>query len=276
LLGGQVFADFEAIVVDQTATPYELSGLRYNFAIQYIHTNEKGAVKARNLGIKHARGQVIAFTDDDCEPDAQWLANAYKYFDDVHVIGVEGLIESDEQDEEQYRIVRNLGVKGVGFKTANLFLRRNIVEKIGGFDERFDNPHFREDTDLAWRALACGEIPFAEDVRVLHPAQQRNVQRESGEERAKFFVHDPMLFHKHPERYIQLLKAEKHYARTPGFWEHFMRGMVRYRVEISIEDLRQFTTDDQYMLLGELAKQFCSGPLDDLHSVESSVRMRAK
>jgi glycosyltransferase involved in cell wall biosynthesis/GT2 family glycosyltransferase len=276
LLGRQVFADFEVIVVDQSATPYELSALRCNFAIQYLHTNDKGAVKARNLGIKHARGQVIAFTDDDCEPDVQWLANAYKYFRDPQVVGVEGSIESDEHDETQYRIVRNLGVKGVGFKTANLFLRKHIVEKIGGFDERFDNPHFREDTDLAWRALVDGEIPFADDVKVLHPAHPRDIQRESGEERAKFFVQDVLLFHKHPERYVQLLKAEKHYAQTPGFWEHFMRGMLKYRVEIPVEDLRQFTTADQYSLLGELSKLFCRGPLDDSRFEEASVRMRPK
>src|SRR5919108_2795226 len=275
VLGGQVFGDFEVIVVDQSATPYELSALRCNFAIQYIHTNEKGAVKARNLGIKHARGQIIAFTDDDCEPDAQWLANAYKYFNDPQVVRVEGRIESDEHDEDQYRIVQNLEVNGLGFKTANLFLRKHIVEKVGGFDERFDNPHFREDTDLAWRALADGEIPFADDVRVLHPAHPRDVQRESGEERAKFFVHDPLLFHKHPERYVQLLKAEKHYARTPGFWEHFMRGMVRYKVEIPVEDLRQYTTADQYALLGELVKQLCSWPLDAAASIGAAVSMKA-
>jgi glycosyltransferase involved in cell wall biosynthesis len=276
LLGRQVFADFEVIVVDQSAAAYEVAALQCNFALQYIHTNEKGAVKARNLGIKHARGRVLAFTDDDCEPHPEWLANAYKYFKQVQVVGVEGLIESDERDEEQYRIVRNLGVKGLGFKTANLFLRKSIVEEIGGFDERFDNPHFREDTDLAWRALAEGEIPFADDVRVLHPAYPRDIQRESSEERAKFFVHDPLLFHKHPERYVQLLKAEKHYARMPGFWEHFMRGMLRYKVEIPIEDLRPFTTADQYALLGELSKLCCVEAFDAPRPVESCGSMTSK
>jgi glycosyltransferase involved in cell wall biosynthesis/GT2 family glycosyltransferase len=276
LLGRQVFSDFEVIVVDQSAMPCEISALRGNFAVQYIHTTEKGAVKARNLGIKHARGQVLAFTDDDCEPDVQWLANAYKYFNDAHVVGIEGFIESDEHDEERYRIVRNLEVKGIGFKTANLFLRKNTVEKIGGFDERFDNPHFREDTDLGWRALTEGEIPFADDVRVLHPAHPRAMQRESEEERAKFFVQDPLLFHKHPERYMQLFKAERHYALTPGFWQHFMRGMVRYKVEIPVEDLRQYTTTDQYALLGELSKLCCSEPLDDSRPIEASVTTTAK
>jgi FkbM family methyltransferase len=269
LLCRQVFPEFEVIVVDQSSMPLNLDAVRCNFPLQYILTTEKGAVKARNLGIKHARGRVIAFTDDDCEPDVQWLANAYKNFADERVVGVEGLIESDTSDEERYRIVTNHGAKGIGFMTANLFLRKDTIEKIGGFDERFDNPHFREDTDLAWRALAVGEIPFADDVKVLHPAHPREIWRESREERAKFFVHDPLLFHKHPERYIQLLKTEKHFARTPGFWEHFMRGMVRYKVDIPVEDLQAFTTTAQFTLIEELSKTLCSGRLDTPRPAEA-------
>ena len=169
LLSRQVFADFEVVVVDQSATPLDLGLLRCNFALQYIHTTERGPAKSRNLGIKHAKGQVLAFTDDDCEPDIHWLANAYKYFQDEGIVGLEGLVQSDTTDAERYRIVTNQGVEGIGFMTANLFIRRKVIDELGGFDERFERP-FREDTDFGWRALAYGQIPFARDVKVLHPA----------------------------------------------------------------------------------------------------------
>jgi FkbM family methyltransferase len=263
-----VFSDFEVVVVDQSATPLDLEALRCNFALQYIHTNEKGPGKSRNLGIKHAKGQVLAFTDDDCEPDVQWLANAYKYFQGDDIVGLEGLVHCDTNDGEHYRVVTNLGFEGIGFMTANLFLRREVIEELGGFDERFERP-FREDTDLAWRALAYGQIPFAHDVAVLHPAQPRAVQRESSESRTRFFEYDPLLFQKHPERYLQLLRAERHYARTPGFWEHFMRGMVRHRVDVPVEELREFTTSAQYALLGELSKLLCSSPAKDFISTRA-------
>jgi FkbM family methyltransferase len=262
LLSRQVFSDFEVVVVDQSAIPLDLDALRCNFPIQYIHTTERGPAKARNLGIKHAKGPVLAFTDDDCEPDVQWLVNAYKYFQDDSIVGLEGLVQSDMTDTERYRIVTNQGFEGVGFMTANLFLRKEIVDKLGGFDERFERP-FREDTDLAWRALAYGRIPFVPDVKVLHPAEPKDIRRESGEGRTWFFEYDPILFHKHPERYLKLLKGEGHYTRTPGFWEHFMRGMVRHRLDVSIEELREFTTSAQYALLGELSKLLCSRPLQD-------------
>lgn len=258
LLNRQTFKDFEVVVVDQSPTPFDLDSIRCDFVLQYIHTDEKGAVKARNTGLQHARGRVIAFTDDDCEPDARWLDNAYKYFSDDGVVGVEGLIESDAKDEVGYRIVTNIGFEGLGYKTANLFLRKDVIERLGGFDERFDNPHFREDTDLAWRALEYGKIPFARSVKVLHPAHPRDLLRESREERAKFFVHDPLLFHKHPERYLQLLKAEGHYANMSGFWEYFMRGIERHKVPVPLDRLERFASSEQWLMLEEMTNSLFS------------------
>jgi FkbM family methyltransferase len=274
LLSRQVFSDFEVVVVDQSAIPLDLEALRCNFPLQYIHTNEKGPGKSRNLGIQHARGHVFAFTDDDCEPDTQWLANAYKYFQDDGIVGIEGLVQSDATDAERYRIVTNQGFEGVGFMTANLFLRKEIIAKLGGFDERFERP-FREDTDLGWRALAYGQIPFARDVKVLHPAQPRDVQREAGDGRTRLFEYDPILFHKHPERYLQLLRGEGHYARTPGFWEHFLRGMVRRRLDLPVEELREFATSAQYALLGELSKLLCSRTWQDSCPAKSCTSITA-
>ena len=275
LLSRQVFADFEVVVVDQSATPFELGLLRCNFTLQYIHTTERGPAKSRNLGIKHARGQVLAFTDDDCEPDIHWLANAYKHFQDEGIVGLEGLVQSDTTDAERYRIVTNQGVEGIGFMTANLFVRRKVIDEIGGFDERFERP-FREDTDFGWRALAYGQIPFARDVKVVHPAPLRDVQRESAERRTRFFEYDPLLFQKHPERYLRLLRSEGHYARTPGFWEHFMRGIVRHRLDIPVEHLREFTTSAQYALLGEISKLLCSGTENVTPPSQSAVSIAAK
>jgi len=70
----------------------------------------------------------------------------------------------------------------------------------------FDNPHFREDTDFAWRLLNHGKIPYARDVIVYHPPHPRNIKRESLEERAKFFEKDALLAKKHPYNCIWILE----------------------------------------------------------------------
>jgi glycosyltransferase involved in cell wall biosynthesis len=228
----QTFRDFEVILVDQSASPWEVPSRYCSFLdIVYEHSEVKGTSRARNLGGWLARGEVLAFTDDDCQPEADWLKNATRYFEDPRVAGVEGLVVSDRVNDPDYRAVTNVGFEGIGFMTANLLLRHDVFNAIDGFDEQFDVP-FREDTDLGWRACALGEIPFGHDVRVFHPPHLRSVEREAHAARVRFFEKDALLLKKHPDRYKSLFLKEGHYRNTPGFGEHFVRGSVKYGVPI--------------------------------------------
>ena len=185
----------------------------------------KGVVRARNTGALLAQGRVIAFTDDDCLPKEQWLLNARQYFTDKAVAGVEGMIVSNHLGDPRWRTVTNVGFEGLGFMTANLFVRSGAFQHMGGFDLQFDRPHFREDTDLGWRLLEYGQVPYAKDVIVFHPAQRRNIERESAGERARFFQKDALLYKKHPSRYRELFLAEQHHLKkTPGFQEYLLEG----------------------------------------------------
>lgn len=224
--------DFEVIVIDQSAERWPNAGRAHGFRLQYVHSEVKGAVKARNLGGCLASGKVIAFTDDDCQPTSSWLENARRWFDDVSVIGVEGLIRSDHLGDPEWRQVTNIGFEGLGFMTANLFVRNEIFQMLDGFDLSFDDPHFREDTDFGWRMQRYGKVPYAADVEVYHPAQCRNIQRESQAERSRFFEKDALLLRKHPEKYRDLFYAEKHFKTTPGFFENLERGASKYQVDL--------------------------------------------
>jgi glycosyltransferase involved in cell wall biosynthesis len=230
-LAAQTCRDFEVILVDQSAARWTIPSACSSLDILYEHTDLKGTSRARNLGAWLARGDIIAFTDDDCQPEPDWLRNATRYFDKPGVVGVEGLVVSERVNNRDYRAVTNFGFEGIGFMTANLLLRRDVFNAIDGFDEQFDVP-FREDTDLGWRACALGEIPFGHDVRVFHPAHPRTVEREALRERARFFEKDALLFKKHPERYRTLFLREAHYLNTEGFHEHFRRGAVKYGVSV--------------------------------------------
>lgn len=234
-LNNQSFKDFEVVIVDsKESRGLELEKMCF-FPLKYVLDQSAGAVRARNIGIAQSNGKVIAFTDDDCQPDPDWLENAKKIFQSRNIVGIEGSIYSDESKmgDPNYRLVTNKGFEGLGFMTANLFIRREVLEKIGGFDERFDKPHFREDTDLAWRAQKYGEIPFSHDVRVYHPPQPRNIGGESKEERDRFFIHDPLLFSKHPDKYLKLIKTEGHF-RNSSYWHYFIEGIDRYGVSVPL------------------------------------------
>lgn len=224
-LDAQELRDFEVIIVDQSADAWDHADSPHAFHLRYVHSSVKGAVSARNLGGFLARGLVIAFTDDDCLPKPDWLENAQRWFREPSNVGIEGFIRSNHLDDPDWRPVTNLGCIGLGFMTANLFVRNEAFQQLGGFDIAFDHPHFREDTDFGWRLQELGRVPFAPDVEVFHPAQPRSVERESSQERGKFFANDALLLQKHPSRYAELFLAEAHYRQTEGFWDNLQRGL---------------------------------------------------
>ncbi|MDD5462382.1 MAG: glycosyltransferase [Methylococcales bacterium] len=231
-LQNQVERDFEVIIVDQSASPWPNAGKEYIFPFVYYHSPVKGAVRARNAGATLAQGSVIAFTDDDCLPQDCWLVKARKYFQDRAVVGVEGMIVSDHLDDPDWRPVTNIDFEGIGFMTANLMVRSDVFQLLGGFDFQFDRPHFREDTDFGWRMQEIGSVPYAKEVTVFHPAQPRAIERESAQTRACFFQNDAILYRKHPDRYQQLFFTERHFQITPGFKENLLAGFKKVNMNV--------------------------------------------
>ena len=228
----QRYKHFEVVIVDQSEMPWPGREKSWNLDAVYYHTDITDVVYARNKGAQIARGRIIAFLDDDCVPDTDWLENAHRAFQKSDIVGIEGLIKSCRLDDPNYRAVTNQGLQGIGFMTANLFLRLDVFNAIDGFDYRFSPTPFREDTDFGWRALDYGEIPFVPEVAVYHPPHSRESWRESLEARSRFFAKDPLLERKHPARYLQLFLVEDHWQQTPGFWEHFFRGAKMYGIQI--------------------------------------------
>jgi glycosyltransferase involved in cell wall biosynthesis len=246
-LAEQTWRDFEVIAVDQSAQPTDC---KLELPIRYVRIAERGPGNARNVGIEHATGEVVAFTDDDCEPDPTWLACAHERFLTDDVVGFEGLVRSDQVDRARYRVVTNRGSVGVGFMTANLFVRRSVLEAIGGFDVRFElfGCFFREDTDLAWRAMDHGVMAGAPEVVVLHPAEPLV------ESRDRFFLHDALLAFKHPERYIDLVRREGH-ARSRGYWDRFLEGVALHGLTLPAASLAGFAPDDVLARLSSRSQQ---------------------
>lgn len=228
----QIERDFEVIVVDQSANRWVGAECNYGFPLVYFHSPVKGAVRARNTGASLASGSIIAFTDDDCLPTEDWLLNARQYFSKSDVVGVEGIITSDHLGDPDWRPVTNVGFEGIGFMTANLLVRAECFQVLGGFDLTFDRPHFREDTDFGWRLQRLGRLPYAHDVSVFHPAQPRRNERESEKVRCAFFRKDALLYKKHPERYRRLFFSEKHYIKTPGFSDSLIQGFEEHNIEL--------------------------------------------
>lgn len=228
----QVERDFEVVIVDQSKDPYPHASEDFGFPMTYFHSPVKGAVRARNTGAMLAQGKIIAFVDDDCQPEPIWLINARPYFNSPENVGLEGLIYSDHMNDPNWRPVSNVGFEGIGFMTANLFVRSSAFQFLGGFDLQFDRPHFREDTDFGWRLIELGTVKYAKEVKVFHPALPRSDERESAVTRTKFFEKDALLYQKHPERYRELFFIERQFDQIPGFPENLKAGFEKHNIDM--------------------------------------------
>lgn len=151
----------------------------------------------RNLGAQLARGDWVAFLDDDCEAEPCWLSEASRFFDEA--VAVEGakVIPPPPVPTLTYKGLKLFERPG-GYQSCNIFYRRDLFLEIGGFDLRF--PFYLEDSDLAWTVLDRGHaIPHAAKAVVKHPVIPPAPWRMlDGAKRAILL---PLLKRKHPQQY---------------------------------------------------------------------------
>jgi GT2 family glycosyltransferase len=169
---------FEVIVADNDSPEGEAAVAKViDGRARLVIAHERGAGSARNAGVAVARGRLLAFTDSDCLPDADWLSQgvlALEHFDFVGgrvTVLVDDLqrVTPAEAFERVFAFNNADYVKRKGFTvTANLFCARSLFERVGGF--RVGVP---EDLDWCHRAAAAGfRIGYADQAIVGHPARR--------------------------------------------------------------------------------------------------------
>jgi glycosyltransferase involved in cell wall biosynthesis len=177
---------FEVIVVDNGSGPETGAVLARESARGGLtvrserHQLTRGPGGGRNTGWKLARAPLIAFTDDDCRPEPNWLEAALA----VALTHPGALIQGPTlPDPEELALdgvlSHTVRVERLGpyYETSNIFYPRTLLETLGGFDESFGLRPAGEDTDLALRAIERGaEAVFAPDAVVLHAVERVGVR----------------------------------------------------------------------------------------------------
>ena len=176
----QTHRSFEVIVVDQNdddrVVPYVKQARARGVVVLHLRS-APGLSRARNIGLLPASGDVIAFPDDDCwyVPDAlsqasaafsahpEWDGIVARWFEQG-----EAAIptpKSSMLSSERWRQFRDGDASSI-----TLFLRRRLVERIGGFDESLGLGSWfaaAEETDLVLRALAADAVIVRRDNIVV-------------------------------------------------------------------------------------------------------------
>jgi glycosyltransferase involved in cell wall biosynthesis len=143
-LDSQTWKDFELLLVDQN-TDGQLDELVKNyqacFSLSHLHS-APGLSRARNVGLQSISGDIIAFPDDDCWYPQSLLEQVAGLFQGhLEWDGVTGIARNEEGglsrfhwDGESGPVTKwNVWKRGV---SISIFLRRKVIEAVGGFDER--------------------------------------------------------------------------------------------------------------------------------------------
>ena len=186
-LARQSYENFEVVVVDGPSTDDTETMLEtYRDAIRLEHCDEVNLCKSRNIGICAAAGEIVAFIDDDAVPENKdWIKNAVRHFEDKQVGIVGGAVYRINGDIEfQYGrcsiLGENQSVNAAANDThddiwypratgGNMFMRREAVEKAGGFDEYF--AYYLDESDLHIRLQMNGySTVYCKDSAIIHEA----------------------------------------------------------------------------------------------------------
>lgn len=230
---------YEVIVVDDghdDATQHVVESLRNGAPLaaelRYLRPpTGRGPAVARNVGWQAARGELVAFTDDDTVPARDWLAEGEKVMR-VHPdwVAVCGRVSVPMPGEPTDHARMTAGLAKAEFVTANAFVRRWALQEVNGFDERFARA-WREDSDLQFRLMTqVGHVGRASRAEVVHPVRAAPWGLSLSQQRNTFY--DALLYKKHPRLYRQRIRP------VPP-WNYYLVVVLAFASLLSIF-FRQF------------------------------------
>ena len=167
----------ELIVVDNGSTDATRGRVREFPVRLLVERGAQSPYAARNAGLAQAGGDILAFTDADCIPAKDWIERGVARLEAEAADLAGGLVQfqfsapprAAELVDALHNLdqERSIAERGVA-KTGNLFVRRDVFQQIGRFEER------RSGCDVAFTARASGAgftLVFAPDAVVEKPAR---------------------------------------------------------------------------------------------------------
>ena len=204
------YPEFDVVVVDDGSTD-ATSDIAAEYDVRLVRTENRGLSSARNTGLEHATGEVVAYLDDDAWPDPHWLRYLGAAFAETEhaAIGGPNIAPLDSGPTAEAVALAPGGpihvllsdVEAEHIPGCNMAIRRDRLEAIGGFD-----PQFRvagDDVDVCWRLQEQGwTLGFAPAALVWH--RRRGSVRAYWRQQESYGKAEALLERKYPERYNAL------------------------------------------------------------------------
>lgn len=162
--------DFEALVVDDGSsdeTREILRGKTFPFSLRFLTQEHGGAARARNLGVRESKGDIVLFTDDDCYPgeallESHWNAHRSR----ERVVGRGPVVIVRSYEEAAGKKFKASDYSMNFFCTSNASVRKEELARAGDFDEKFGR---WEDAELGFRLRQSGlSMAFLPGAMVYH------------------------------------------------------------------------------------------------------------
>jgi GT2 family glycosyltransferase len=167
---------FEVLIGDDGSTDGSTDGLATDDGwVRVLRGEQRNSYAARNRAARAARAPVLAFCDSDCVPEPEWLEAGLAALRDADAAAglirflvperrtIWTLLDMDStKDHEREVAQRNA-------ETANLFVRRELYDRVDGFDDTIPE---HGDFDFAERCVQAGaRLVFAPEAVVWHPTK---------------------------------------------------------------------------------------------------------
>jgi len=181
---------------DETKLIVEEFARHSRIPIRYVFESDLRLSCARNTGLRHAVGNILAFTDDDCLVDRSWLVNIWRAFnEDASLAMLGGRLELRNHDDLpisvrpfKERVVLGLTNFFNYIGTSNMAFRRRVISRVGMFDPEFgpgSSLLAAEDSDFVYRGLKAGfKSIYDPDVLAFHDHGRRTELERTETQRA--------------------------------------------------------------------------------------------
>jgi glycosyltransferase involved in cell wall biosynthesis len=201
------YPDYEVIVVDDGSTD-DTAAIAGRYPVRLVSTENRGLSSARNTGLEHATGDIVAYLDSDAYPDPHWLKYLVRSFTTSAHVGVGGpnLPPDDDGPIAQCVAAAPGGPVHVlltddeaeHIPGCNMAFRVEALRAINGFDPRFRAAG--DDVDVCWRLQdAGGTLGFSPAALVWH--HRRNSVLAYWRQQRGYGRAEALLEGKFPHRY---------------------------------------------------------------------------